>query len=82
VERVSSGWRFERDERVRVKLANGMVRDGGVNYVKRAFRSGSYTVILDKPLSTGRQTHCQPGEVFAPAQDGLFTRSPGEGARQ
>ncbi|WP_047865465.1 hypothetical protein [Rubrobacter aplysinae] len=67
---------FEKGERIQVRMKCGIVRDG---YVKRAFSSGNYTVILDKPLSTGRQTHCQPDEVFAPAQDGLFTRSsPGE----
>lgn len=60
---------FERNERVQVRLANGMIRDG---YVKRAVRCGSYTAILDKPLSNGRQTHCQPGEVFAPTQNDLF----------
>jgi hypothetical protein len=70
---------FKKSDRVQVRWASGLVRDG---YVKRSFRSGSYTVILDKPLSTGRQTHCQPEEVFAPAQDGLFARSPGEGTSQ
>ena len=71
---MSGRRRFEKGERVQVRMKCGIVRDG---YVKRAFSSGNYTVILDKPLSTGRQTHCQPDEVFAPAQDGLFTRSSG-----
>jgi hypothetical protein len=66
--------RFRKDDRVQVRMKCGIVRDG---YVKRAFSSGTYTVILDKPLSGGRQTHCQPDEVFAPDQDGLFTRSSG-----
>lgn len=62
--------RFARGERVQVRCEqSGIVRDG---YVHRAFSSGNHTVILDRPLSGGRRIHCQPGEVFPPAQDELF----------
>lgn len=65
--------RFARGERVQVRCEqSGIVRDGEVDYVHRAFSSGNHTVILDKPLSGGRRIHCQPGEVFPPAQDELF----------
>lgn len=65
----SSQRNFARGERVQVRLGSGIIRDG---YVHRAFSSGNYTVVLDKPLSDGRRTHCQPDEVFPPAQDELF----------
>ncbi len=67
--------RFERGERVQVKMKCGIgqiVRDG---YVKRAFGSGAYNVILDKPLSGGRQTYCEPDEVFPASQNDLFPRT-------
>lgn len=68
--RESTAKGFARGERVQVRCEeSGIVRDG---YVHRAFSSGNYTVILDKPLSGGRRIHCQPGEVFPPAQDELF----------
>lgn len=61
--------RCDTGQRVQVRWKSGMIRDG---YVRRAFSSGNYTVILDKPLSDGRRIHCQPGEVFPAAQDELF----------
>jgi hypothetical protein len=67
--------RFERVDRVQARLRCGpeqIVRDG---YIKRAYGSGAYNVILDKPLSAGRQDYCEPDEVFAPAQEDLFPRS-------
>lgn len=61
--------RFECGQRIQVRLANGMVRDG---YVRRVFRSGAHTVVLDRPTESGRRMHCQPSEVFPPAQNDLF----------
>lgn len=61
--------RFDAGQRVQVRWKSGMIRDG---YVRRAFSSGNYTVILDKPLSDGRRTYCEPHEVFKPAQNNFF----------
>ncbi len=68
--------RFERGERVQVRMKCGaakIVRDA---YVKRTFRSGSYNAILDEPFEGGRQTYCEPDEVFPASQNDLFPRSP------
>lgn len=61
--------RFEVGERVQVRWKSGRMGDG---YIHRTFSSGAYTVILDKPTSRGRRTHCEPHEVFEPAQNDLF----------
>lgn len=64
---------FSVGDRAEVEFSDGMHRHGRI---KRIFRSGNLTVILDRPMARGRQTHVEPHEVnLKPreaTQDALF----------
>ncbi len=60
-------------DRIEVRFADAIPRHGRV---KRMFRSGALTVVLDRPMSRGRQTHIEPHQVnvrpTTATQDELF----------
>ncbi len=60
-------------DRIEVQYADDIPRHGRV---KRMFRSGALTVVLDRPMSRGRQTHVEPHQIntrpTAATQDALF----------
>lgn len=60
-------------DRIELQFSGGIPRHGRV---KRMFRSGALTVVLDRPMSRGRQTHIEPHQVnvrpTTATQDELF----------
>jgi len=60
-------------DRVEVQFSGGMPHHGRV---KRIFRFGALTVVLDRPMSRGRQTRIEPHQVnvrpTVAMQDALF----------